>query len=39
MYDIAASIAIIISDAILIYIVKKMSSRQEMKNSNLSLMA
>lgn len=39
MYDIAASIAIMISDAILIYIMKKISSRQEMKNSNLSLIA
>jgi len=39
MYDIAASIAIVISDAILIYIIKKISSRQEMKNSNLSLIA
>jgi hypothetical protein len=39
MYDIAASIVIIISDAILIYIIKKISSRQEMKNSNLSLIA
>jgi len=39
MYDIAASIVIIISDAILIYIIKKINSRQEMKNSNLSLIA
>jgi hypothetical protein len=37
MYDIVASIVIIISDAILIYIIKKISSKQEMKNSNLSL--
>ena len=39
MQDIAASIVIIISDVILIYIIKKISSRQEMKNSNLSLIA
>jgi hypothetical protein len=39
MKDIAASIAIIISDVVLIYIISKISSRQEMKNSNLSLIA
>ncbi len=39
MQDIAASIVIIISDAVLIHIIKKINSRQEMKNDNLSLFA
>jgi hypothetical protein len=39
MQDIAVSIVIIISDAVLIHIIKKISSRQEMKNGNLSLFA
>lgn len=37
MQDIALSIAIIISDTLLIYIIIKINSRQEMKNSNLAL--
>jgi len=36
--DIAASIVIIISDALLIYIIRKINSRQETKNSNLALL-
>jgi hypothetical protein len=39
MQDIAASIVIIISDVVLIYIIRKISSRQEMKSRNLSLIA
>ena len=38
MQDIALSIAIIISDTLLIYIIIKINSRQEMKNSNLALL-
>ena len=38
MQDIALSIAIIISDILLIYIMMKINSRQEMKNSNLAVL-
>jgi len=38
MQDIATSIVIIISDVLLVYIIKKINSRQEMKNSNLALL-
>lgn len=38
MQDIALSIAIIISDTLLMYIIIKINSRQEMKNSNLAVL-
>jgi hypothetical protein len=37
--DIALSIAIIITDTLQIYIIMKINSRQEMKNSNLGVLA